>query len=185
MNLCLLLRQDAFLARDSFQRGTRPLPSQVARATPTDCFSPNGHPPFAPFFRAHIFRQVISWSIKHFSRLKWNKMRVFQKHFHNFLAVVRIPHCDFLVCLTWIRPIPPKSPPRYSDILFSTQSFPNAVSIRTTNLLLGSQIYKSVKNYSYEYLMINCGLRKSLMWFVSQSLKNQKPKASNFVPIQL
>ena len=114
MNLCLLLREDAFLAWDSFQRETRPLPSQVARATPTDCFSPDGHPPFAPFFRAHIFRQVISWSFKHFSRLKWNKMRVFQKHFHNFFAVVRIPHCDFLVCLTWIRPIPPKSPPRYS-----------------------------------------------------------------------
>ena len=68
-------------------------------------------PPFVPLF---YLGQVISWSIKHFSGLKWNKMRVFQKHFHNFLAVVRIPHCDFLVCLTWIRPIPPKSPPRYS-----------------------------------------------------------------------
>ena len=91
MNLCLLLRQDAFLARDSFQRGTRPLPSQVARATPTDCFLPNGHPPFAPFFRAHIFRQIISWSLKDFSRLRWNKMRVFQKHFYNFLGCCENP----------------------------------------------------------------------------------------------
>ena len=79
-------------------------------------------PPFAPLF---YLGQVISWSIKHFSGLKWNKMRASQKNFITSLLLWESPIVTFW-CV-W-HGFVQSHQNHLQDILFPTQYFPNTFS---------------------------------------------------------